>query len=170
MHDVTSFRIEEGSCLESIENGGLSYMSYQNTNEDDRKGILVLPSTVTSIAEHGLYYNNLIKTIYYCGSTNLDNYCDLVNGVSEPDIKVTSSYSYSYIFGNYTPKNDSSSIAEAEKICDKYKPEASPSQPTAGFPGRPNSLLSWMGSGRQIIGSLRRGEFQRGESDPVEIE
>ena len=54
MDDVTSFRIEEGSCLESIEYLGLSFMSYQNTNEDARRSILVLPSTVTSIAGHGI--------------------------------------------------------------------------------------------------------------------
>ena len=125
---VTSFRIEEGSCLESIEEKGLSFMSYLNYDDNARRSILVLPSTLTSIAENGLYKNNLIKTIYYCGSTHLSNYCQLMyGGVNAPDIKVTSSYTYDTIFGSYTPKNDSISIAEAKKICDKYKPKASPS-------------------------------------------
>ena len=198
MDDVTSFRIEKGSCLESIDPFGLTGMSYLNENEGDRKGILVLPSKVTSIAENGIYDNNLIKTIYYCGSTHLSNYSDLENGVSEPDIKVTSSYTYETIFGNYTPKKDSSSIADAEEKCKSYGfiPKASPSpsplptpspspspspypsptasfQPTASYSGRgrPNSLLSWMARiGRQGIGSLRRGELQTGEPDSVEFE
>ena len=131
MDDVTSFRIEEGSCLESIEYKGLSYMSYQNYDDNARSGILVLPSTVTSIAENGLFQNNLIKTIYYCGSTHLSNYSDLEYGeVKAPDIKVTSLYTYNTIFRDYTPKKDSSSIAEAEEKCKSYgyKPEASPSR------------------------------------------
>ena len=126
MIDVTSFEIEVGSCLERIEYLGLAHMSYENKSESDRSCILELPSTVTSIAEHGLDWNNLIKTIYYCDSTNLSNYSALVNRVSNPDIKVTSSYTYPKIFRDYTPKKDSSCIAEAEGICDKYKPEASP--------------------------------------------
>ena len=124
MDDVTSFRIEEGSCLESIEYRGLSFMSYLNYDEDARSVILVLPSTVTSIAGNGLHYNNLIKTIYYCGSTHLSNYCDLEYGeVNAPDIKVTSLYTYDKIFRDYTPKKDSSSIAEAEEKCRIYGSE-----------------------------------------------
>ena len=151
----------------------------------------MLPSTVTSIAYNGIYWNNLIKTIYYCGSTHLSNHSALENVVSSPDIKVTRSYTYAKIFRDYTPKNDSISIVEAEEIRDKYKPDASPSphpspshsplpspsptassQPTAGFPGRrrPNSLLSWIMGGWWRIGSLRRGELQTAESDPAKPE
>ena len=138
MDDVTSFRIEEGSCLESIEAYGLSFMSWQNKNESDRSGILVLPSTVTNIAADGLYYNNLIKTIYYCGSTHLSNFSVLVNGFGTTYIKVTSLYTYDSIFERYTPKKDGSSIADAEEICNKYKPVASPSP----FPSPSPSPLS----------------------------
>ena len=90
------------------------------------KDILVLPSTVTNVAEDGLYCNNLIKTIYYCGSTHLINYSQLMWQVNAPDIKVTSSYTHGTIFRDYTPKKDSSSISEAEEKCKSfaYKPEA----------------------------------------------
>ena len=139
MDDVTSFRIEEGSCLESIEERGLSWMSYENTNEDDRSGILVLPSTVTSIEQNGLYKNNLIKTIYYCGSTNLSNSSQLETGeVSAPDIKVTNSYTFGTIFGSYTPNTTIESIAEAEEKCKSFaKPKPSHSPP----PSRSHSPL-----------------------------
>ena len=140
MDDVTGFRIEEGSCLESIEEGGLSFMSWENTNDNARSGILVLPSTVTSIAGDGLFRNNLIKTIYYCGSTHLSNYSGLKSGeVSAPDIKVTSSYTHGTIFGSYTPKKEEESIADAEEKCRSfaYKPEASPSRSVSPSKSKP---------------------------------
>ena len=127
MDDVTSFRIEEGSCLESIESYGLSWVGGAITNEDDRRSILVLPSTVTSIAEHGLFKNNLIKTIYYCGSTHLSNNSEFVNQVQQPDFKVTNSYKYDTIFGSSPPNRTRESIAEAEEKCKSFaKPKPSP--------------------------------------------
>ena len=151
MDDVTSFRIEEGSCLERIESNGLSLMSWQNTNESDRRSILVLPSTVTSIAVNGLYQNNPIKTIYYCGSTHLSNYSDLEYGISNPDIKVTSSYTYNTIFERYTPNKNSSSIAEAKKIFDKLG--VVPTDPW--FPGEGKAQLApLLDNGRPVENRL----------------
>ena len=79
MYNVTEFIIEIGSQLESIEDAGLHGIGYSLEDRTDSGSFspyhqknLILPRTLNSVSDIGIYYCNRFTRIIYCGYHNLN--------------------------------------------------------------------------------------------------
>lgn len=104
MWDTTSFIIEAGSKLQTIESHGLEYMG---RNFQSIKETLILPSTLSSVYVDGIHQCNLFNIIIYCGSTFLSNSSSLVTSDFQCTVKVSNEYPQDKTIFGFTPERDS---------------------------------------------------------------
>lgn len=123
MNDLEYFEIEEGSVLQSVDQYGLHAIGINTgRNKPAKRGILTLPSSLSSVAADGIYRCNLFKIIVYCGPNSLIENCEVDNGVSEQTVmKVTSQYPQNTSLFGRDPKRSTEEEAEADSQCDTVK-------------------------------------------------
>lgn len=119
MNDLETFIIEKGSVLGSVESRGMDRIGYNTGNNDPTKrGILTLPSSLSSVAQHGFNLCNLFKIIVYCGSHPLKS-LSRIDGCS---MNVTSRYpARTSIFGRFPSRRREDEEA-AEIQCASIQP------------------------------------------------
>lgn len=114
MHKVTSFVLEPGSKLETIEYKGLDGIGLSTKV----RTVLVLPKSLRSVTNEGLHLNTLFSIIIYCGDTVISNSCSFGDS-SSLSLQTTESYSGTSLFGVSPVKNNNAisvhcSIMETE--------------------------------------------------------
>lgn len=114
MHELEHFSIEPGSVLETVEKWGLHWIGGNTATIDPSRRItLVLPSTLSSVYEHGIFDCSIFDTIIYCGPYALTNNSDLEVNVASIIVKVTSQYpSGKNIFGRKADRSSANLVQD----------------------------------------------------------
>lgn len=153
MNSVTSFTIEAGSVLKTLEANaitgvGIGTADRTYTKTIDLKKTLILPSTLSNVKENSIFKCDLFTRVIYCGISNLNADCFMES--QEPDTFVYTLPEYKDKNGNrafgyaLNPKSDVT-YRKIYEICDLIADVKSPDVGCRStFPGRSLSPILFL--------------------------
>lgn len=121
MHYLEAFELEPGSELEVMETGSLMKVGIFLKIPEYRTKTLILPSTLYSVDDDGIYWSDIFHTIFYCGSHLFSNSSDLESAyLPATVVKVTSQYPPNEKIFQRVPERTPETEEEAERVCQNF--------------------------------------------------